>query len=267
MFCKYICRSRELGGVKIKKEPRYEKKRGGAVITSTHTTNDTGKYIYNRLDVGNSNPNDALKSTVFLPIVKSKVSLFPSLEQGNHIFKSLFGIPDTKIKSTEAHIVVNEEAESQQRKLFDAINLNSFENDSFYKQIAALYKIKTGVKLDDLTMFTEYSKTIPKEDSSKPKNNADAPQKVPSFMDLLPDIYKNIPDTLVEKIMDPLVSNGGFAEIYTKGEPTTYDNVRWAIVLKALSEEPDESKREARENRQVDKTLNQFLIESAKNLN
>jgi hypothetical protein len=251
---------------KNKKRTTTRKKRGGATkITSTHKTDNTGKYIDNRVDVGNSDPNDALKSPGFVSNVKSKFKMFPSLEQGNHIFKSFFGIPDTKIKRTEAHIVVNGEAESQQRQLFEAIDLGSFENDGFYKQIAALYKIKTGGTLDNLTMFKEYSETIPKEDSSKPKNNDDAPQKVPSFTDLLPDIYKNIPDAAVEQIMDSTTFKE-VTEIYTKGDPTTYDNVRWAIVFKALSEEPDESKIEARKNKKLDQSLDNFLNETVKSI-
>lgn len=225
---------------KNKKRTTIRKKRGGATqITSIHKNNNADIFLNNTVAVGESDPNDALKSTGFVSNVKSKFKMFPSLEQINNIFKIFSGKKDPDVKTSETRIVVNGEAESQQRKLFEAINLDSLKNDGFYKQIAVLYKIKTGGTLDDLTMFEEYSKTIPKEDSSKPKNNDDAPP--PSFMDLLPDIYKNIPDAAVEQIIDS-TSFKGVTEIYIKGDPTTYDNVRWAIVLKALSEQPDEKK-------------------------
>jgi hypothetical protein len=209
------------------------------MITSTRTTDAENHTIKNTMDIKNADPNVALKSKVFVSNVKSKVNLFPSMEQGNHIFKTFSGIPDTKIKRTEAHIVVNGEAESQQRRLFDAIDIGSVK-DVINGQITTLYKIKTGVKLDDndLTPFEEYAKANPKNDK-QPKKDDVAP---PSLMDLLPDIYKLIPDDVVEKIMEPLVSNG-FEEIYTKGDPTTYDNVRWTIVLKALFNADSEEKK------------------------
>jgi hypothetical protein len=249
---------------KNKKRTTIRKKRGGAVITSTRTTDAENHSIKNTMDIKNADPNKALMTNVFVSNIKYKLKLFPSMEQGNHIFKSLSGIPDTELKTTDTQIVVNGDAESQQRQLFEAINIDSFKNAGFFKQIEELYKIKTGVKLDDidLTQFEEYAKAHPKKDKQPENNDVVAP---PLLMDLLPDMYKNIPDIEVEKIMEPLVSNG-FDEIYTKGEPATYDNVRWAIVLKALSEEPDETKKAARKNREEDQSLNQFLSTTAKNL-
>ena len=324
---------------KNKKRTTIRKKRGGAVINVTRTTGNTGKHIDNRLDVGNSNPNDALMSTELVTNVKTNNSLFPRLEQVNYMVKSFSGIPDTKIKRTKARIVVNEEAESQQRQLFDAIDIkkiqqfiaeqsiskgdsstggpnsnfnskinnlfnllkniiksstktntsstqnpeesintqidalqtkivgqyeytetsstdpnstdpNSTDSNStdsnFDAQIGVLYDIKKGKLPTDYAQFTEYSKTIPKQDKTTPMPAA-AAAPPPSLMELLPDIYKNIPDTLVETIMDPLVSNGGFEEIYVKGEPTTYDNVRWVIVLNAVSNVEAEEKQKAEE--------------------
>ena len=221
---------------KNKKRTTTRKKRGGSMITSTRTTDGDNRLIKNTMDIKKADPNVALKSKSFVSNVKSKVNLFPSLEQINNISKTFSGIPDTKIKRTTAHIVVNGEAESQQRQLFDKIDVGSVK-DVIDAQITALYKIKKGEKLkeSDLTPFEEYAKTNPKKD-----NTQDI--ATPSFMELLPDIYKLIPDALVEQIIDPLVSNG-FAEIYTKGDPTTYDNVRWAIVLKALFLLEEEEKR------------------------
>jgi hypothetical protein len=319
---------------KNKKRTTIRKKRGGSVITSTRETKDK-KYISSKLDVRNSNPDNALILSEFVTNVKSKVNLFPSLEQGNHIFKSLSGIQDTNINRTEARIVVNGEAESQQQQLFADINIaeiqkmiaeqssstgasstgasstvgqidgvfNSLRNiiskqsnmiqtfeeeitklqknitdkysstnsnpneasstgdsstapnstapnstaPNFNDQIDVLYQIKTGKLPTDYAQFTEYSKTIPKLDKTKP-NTTTASSPHPSFMDLLPDVYKNIPDAVVEQIMDPLVSKG-FDEIYTKGDPTTYDNVRWTIVLKALYNKEEEDKKTAEDEK------------------